>query len=207
LRIRGDIHEAAGQAEQAVADFQAALARDPFQKESRAGLERLAAEVPPEPGEVLGEPAFDWVVREVQPGRFIATHPKYPRLRAELEMFGDGKPKILDWSLMKNQLSGIGLLRYYAGDSGEEIDATLEYTAIVDLHKNKVVSIEPNRVGSQTAQWQWQEVSVVITDTEGNANEIKLRAPKPRPVAQEGWDPFSGRRGGGGAGFLDWLFR
>ena len=34
-------------------------------------------------------------------------------------MFGSGKPKILEWKLLKDALSGIGLLQYYAGDFGD----------------------------------------------------------------------------------------
>ena len=58
-------------------------------------------------------------------------------------MFGTGKPKILEWKLMKDALSGIGLLRYYAGDFGDGEESSLEYVAIVDTRANKVVSIEP----------------------------------------------------------------
>jgi hypothetical protein len=143
-------------------------------------------------------------------------------------MFGSGKPKILDWSLMKDTLQGIGALRYYAGDSGEGGNQELVYTAIIDLWANKIVSIEPYSWGATPAQWSWQAASVTVTDPDGNANEIQLRKGKgaPRPVARDEtgeWDPFggtantkgqrrAGRSGGGGGGggggnFLNWLFR
>jgi hypothetical protein len=170
--------------------------------------------VPTEQGLPLGPPVSDWVIKEPTPGRYIATNPKYQSLRAELEMFGSGKPKLLEWSLMKDALSGIGLLRYYAGDLGEGADQGLVYVAIVDLYSNKVISIEPYSWGPTAAQWNWQAVSVVVTDPEGNANEIKLRKPKPKPVAREeprGSDasPWGGqgrgRGGGGGGGFFNWF--
>ena len=221
LRVRGNVYEALARPDDAIADYRQALANDPFQAESRMALLRLKQEVPPEGGAPLDEPVADWVVREPAPGRFVASNPKYPALRADLEMFGSGKPKILEWSLMKDALAGIGLLRYYAGDLGQSDEGSLEYVAILDLYANKVVSIEPHSWGSNPAQWNWQSVSVVVTDPEGNANEIKLRKPKPaRPVArQENFSGFDGggrearraRRGGGGGGggggIFNWLFQ
>jgi hypothetical protein len=215
LRIRGDIKKATeATPDAAIADYQRALEKDPFQTESRDALQKLGQELPPEPGAPLGEPVKDWVIKEPQPGRYIATNPKYRNFRAELEMFGSGKPNILDWSTMKDALAGIGLLRYYAGDPGEGASQDLVYTAIVDLYANKVVAIEPYSWGANTAKWDWQAYSVVVTDPDGNANEIKLRKPRARPVAREegggglfdSWGaPGAGqaparRRGGGGGG-------
>jgi len=115
----------------------------------------------------------------------VATNPKYKKLRAELEMFGSGKPKIIEWTQMKDALAGIGLLRYYAGDLAEGANQELVYTAIIDLWANKVVTIEPYSWGTNAAKWDWQAYSVVVTDPDGTPNEIKLRKPKPRPVARE----------------------
>ena len=214
LRIRGDVYNAIGQAPDAIADYRHALEQDPFQNESREALQKLGQEVPAEQGLPLGPPVSDWVIKEPSPGRYIATNPKYPSLRAELEMFGSGTPKIIEWSLMKDALAGIGLLRYYAGDLGEGANQGLVYMAIVDLYSNKVISIEPYSWGPSAAKWNWQAFSVVVTDPEGNANEIKLRKPKPKPVAREDsrvldaspWGApgqSRGRRGGGG--FFGWF--
>lgn len=227
LRIRGDIYLAMEQIPEAIADYRRALAQDPFQSESRKALVKLAQDLPPEPGAgpPLDEPVSGWVVKESIPGRYVATNPKYSRFKAELEMFGAGKPRILDWSLLKSGFAGIGLLRYYAGDQGN--DTNLEYVAIVDLRTNKVISIEPHSWGQTPATWTWQQASVVVTDPEGNANEIKLRrarasrARATRRVAPDegGFFGFGraspqkqkkgrARRGGGGnSSILDWLFR
>ena len=178
LRLRGDFYQATGKTAEAIADYQAALAKDPFQSESRDALEKLGQEVPPEQGQPLGEPVADWVVTEPSPGRYVATNPKYKKLRAELEMFGAGKPKIIEWSQMKDSLAGIGLLRYAAGGLGEGTEQELVYTAVIDLYANKVVSIEPYSWGTNTAKWDWQAYSVVVTDPDGNTNELKLRKPK-----------------------------
>jgi tetratricopeptide (TPR) repeat protein len=222
LRLRGDFYQATGKTTEAIADYQAALAKDPFQSESRDALEKLGQDVPDEQGLPLAPPVSDWVITEPSPGRYVATNPKYKKLRAELEMFGSGKPKIIEWTQMKDALSGIGLLRYYAGDLGEGANQELNYTAIVDLWANKVVSIEPYSWGPNAAKWDWQAYSVVITDPDGTPNEIKLRKPKPRPVAREGgglFDPWGGPRqdqaaprgrrggGGGGGGLFGWFGR
>lgn len=227
LRVRGNVYEALTRTDEAIADYRNSLAQDPFQSESRDALQRLNQEVPAEEGSPLGEPVAGWVIKEPQPGRYIASNPKFPALRTELEMFGSGKPKILEWKLLKDALSGIGLLKYYAGDFGDGEDTSLEYVAIVDTRANKVISVEPHSWGPAAAQWNWQAVSVVVTDPDGNANEVQLRKVRQRAPAER--DDFWGferpdagappegrraaRRGGGGgessgaSGMFNWLFR
>jgi len=226
LRIRGNIYEALYRTDEGIADYRKALALDPFQTESREALVRLEQEVPAEEGRTLGEPVAGWEIKEPQPGRYVASNAKYPALRPELEMFGTGEPKILEWKLLKDALSGIGLLKYYAGDFGDGEDSSLEYVAIIDTRANKIISIEPHSWGSTPAQWNWQAVSVVVTDPDGNSSEIQLRKTRPRPQAPrddfwgferaiEGITPTpEGRRaarkggeGGGGGGIFNWLFR
>jgi tetratricopeptide (TPR) repeat protein len=234
LRIRGQVYEALARPEDAIIDYRNALAQDPFQAESREALQRLGQEVPLEERQPLGPEVSGWVITEPQSDRYIASNPKYSALRVELEMFGSGKPKITEWKLMKDALSGIGLLQYYAGDFGEGQNTGLEYVAIVDIRANKVLSVEPYSWGSATAQWNWQAVSVVVTDPDGNANEVQLRKVRRQAPVDRGdfWD-FGGRaadsgasegggaggaasrraarRGGGGGagggGMFDWLFR
>ena len=228
LRIRGNIYEAQERDSDAIYDYQRALAKDPFQTESREALVRLEQEVPPATGQPLGPEVAGWTVTEPSPGRYMASNPDYGSLRVELEMFGAGKPKILEWELMRGALSGIGLLKYYAGNVGE--DGDLEYVAIVDTRASKVVSIEPQRWGSKNAQWNWQAVSVVVTDPDGHSNELTLRQVRQRttPVARRDDGGFWGfgqpttrqerrraRRGGGGStggggggvNPFGWLFR
>jgi len=221
LRVRANVYEALERPDDAITDYRNALAQDPFQTESREALQRLKQEVPAEQGRTLGEPVAGWVIKEVQPGRYVASSDKYVGVQAELEMFGSGQPKILEWKLLKDALSGIGLLKYYAGDFGDGEDSSLEYVAIIDTRANKVVSIEPSSWGSAAAQWNWQAVSVVVTDPDGNANEIQLRKVRQRAAPQS--DDFWGfdradrddnkrasrQRGGesGGAGIFNWLFR
>ncbi len=210
LRVRGNVYEALERPYEAIADYRTALAKDPFQTDSREALQRLDQEVPAEEGRVLGEEVEGWVIREPQPGRYVASNPKYRALRIELEMFGAGTPKILEWKLLKNALKGIGLLKYYAGDFGDGAATNLEYVAIVDTYAKKVVAVEPHAWGEATAQWNWQAVSVVVTDPDGNANEIKLRTLRKRtPVARRSGSRRrrGGPRGEGTGSVFNWLFR
>ncbi len=203
LRIRGSIYETQERVEDAIVDYRKALTKDPFQAESRQALIRLKQEVLIETGQPLGEAVSGWVVTEPSPGRYLASNPDYGSIRAELEMFGAGKPRILEWKLMRGALSGIGLLKYYAGDLGGGVET--EYVAIVDTRSNKVVSIEPKRWGDKAAQWNWQAVSVVITDPDGQSNEIKLRTVRKRRAPIK---PSRRRRGkSSGDNVFDWIFR
>lgn len=221
LRIRGNLYEALHRTDEGIADYRKALAKDPYQTESREALTRLEIEVPPEEARIVGEPVSGWEIKELQPGRYVASNEKYPNLRPELEMFGTGEPKILEWKLLKDALSGIGLLKYYAGDFGD--GEGLEYVAIIDTRANKVVSIEPHSWGATPAQWNWQAVSVVVTDPDGNANEIELRKVRQKTPVARGDDFWGfdrspegrrasrrGTQGGGesgGPGIFNWLFR
>jgi tetratricopeptide (TPR) repeat protein len=227
LRIRGNVYEAQERTDDAINDYRTALSQDPFQTESRDALQRLQQDVPEEAGQPLGPPEDGWVIKEPSPDRYIASNPKYASLRVELEMFGSGRPKILEWKLLKDPLSSIGLLKYYAGDAGEGEDNDFEYVAIVDTRANKVISIEPHSWGPAAAQWNWQTASVVVTDPDGNSNEIQLRKPRrtapaapsdfwgfgdqPRAADNSGGGGDTGgrraRRGGGGGGMFGWLFR
>ena len=103
LRVRGNVYEALERPTRPSPTIAARLATDPFQTESREALQRLNQEVPPEEGRALGEAVAGWVIKEPQPGRYIASNPKYPNVRAELEMFGTGQPKILEWKLLRTR--------------------------------------------------------------------------------------------------------
>ena len=148
LRVRANVYEALERPDDAITDYRNALAQDPFQTESREALQRLA------PGGAGGAgPHFGRAGRRLgdQGGAAWTLHRQQPtnipRVQAELEMFGSGEPKILEWKLLKDALSGIGLLKYYAGDFGDGEDSSLEYVAIIDTRANKVVSIEPQQLG------------------------------------------------------------
>ncbi|MGE0611455.1 MAG: tetratricopeptide repeat protein [Hyphomicrobiales bacterium] len=214
LRIRAELHEAQGRPQEAMADYQAALAAAPGDKAVRAAMKKLGAE-PPVTAEAvaIGPEVSGWIVSESS-GRFVATNSKYPKLRVLLEMYGEGKPQILGWQVLKYELQGIGLLHYFSGNRAD--GQKTEYVAIVDLWSNKVLAVEPEIWGNSHANWEWRQVSVAVTDPDGITNEVRLR--KPRPEEQvENSDPwfgsgglFGGPSSSGGRrprGIFDWLFR
>jgi len=194
LRIRGNIYEAQKRTENAIADYQKALAKDPFQEESRAALARLGAPVPADTSTAAGPAVAGWVISEKAPGRFAATNPDYRGVSVDMEMFGEGQPKILAWDQLKGAQSGLGLLKYYAGNANGE--GQLEYVAIVDTKKRQVLSIEPERWGDKSAIWTWKTASLSVTDPDGNISDVELR-PEPSRAA-----PVARRRQDDGGGFF-----
>jgi hypothetical protein len=112
-----------------------------------------------------------------------------------MEMFGDGKPKILGWDKLKGAQSGIGLLRYDAGTT--QSDGAFEYIAVVDTRKGDVLAIEPERWGNKAATWTWQTAALSVTDPDGNVSEVELeqerrrRAPVARRRRDEGFFGFA----------------
>ncbi|MEG6509345.1 tetratricopeptide repeat protein [Methyloligella sp. 2.7D] len=209
-RMRGDVYRALERDNDAIDAYRAALKHDPFDEDAREALLAMDQEVPPAEGTPLGPPVSGWVIKELEPSRYVAVNDEYPAVRAEIEMFGSGKPKILQWSLLESGLKGIGLLRYYAGSFSSGSDSDLVYVAIVDLWAKKVVAVEPYSWGSNSADWTWAPYSVAVTDPAGNTNEVQLRRPRPAvsQTAREYERPRQRRRrSGGGGGLFDWLLR
>ena len=156
-------------------------------------------------------------------GYYLATNPSYPKLRVRLEMYGPGEPQIVDWTLMKYSLKGIGLLRYRAGRFADDSISSYGYTAIIDLWKGKLAGVEPHSWGDKQARWEWKLASVTVTDPDGVANEVILRKAPQEPYGQgdqfwfndgwwspDGWSlprPRPKRRKPSGGGLFDWLFQ
>ncbi|ODA68805.1 lipoprotein NlpI [Methyloligella halotolerans] len=208
-RVRGDVYRALERNDDAIRAYRTALKKDPFQDAAREALLALDEEVPPAEGAPLGPPVSGWIVKEPEPSRFVALNPKYPAIRAQLEMFGSGKPKILEWSELDDAKNGIGLLRYHAGELTGESSSELVYVAIVDLWGKKVLAVEPYSWGSNSADWEWSRYAVAVTDPEGNTNRIQLRKPKPppQPTTSTYQPNRPQQRRGGGGGLFDFLFR
>ncbi|RMF07364.1 MAG: tetratricopeptide repeat protein, partial [Alphaproteobacteria bacterium] len=187
LALRGKIHELLERREEAIEDYRAALALRPDHAEARAGLEALGEEPPDVPAVVkVGDPAWGWQIYRDASGKYFARNGRFPKMRVDLEMYGEGEPRILAWNVLKNQLRGIALLEYYAGAAGEKEKKDLEYVAILDLWRSRVVSIEPDKWGDDSSRWTWKYTSVVVTDPEGNANEITLRKARLQAYGEEG---------------------
>lgn len=225
LTLRGQIYESVGRAEDAAKDYRAALMTEPNIAVARAALQKMGQELPPQRArEFIGKPVKGWQVSRNAEGQFEATNRRYPKLRIPLEMYGEGTPELLDWTLMRYSLQGIGLLRYRAGTLPEKSASTYEYSVVIDLWKGKVAAVEPHSWGDQKARWEWKQASVSVTDPDGVTNEVVLRK-APTDTFGEGsdywqndswWSQGTGgpprrqaprRPQGGGGGLFDWLFR
>jgi len=221
LAARARIYEALQRTDDATADYTAALLADPDIIIARIQLKKLGVAAPARPVRTyIGEAVRVWKVSQMPSGSFMATNGRFPKMRVRLEMYGPGQPKILDWTVMKNALRGIGLLRYEAGSLSEDSSKTYEYTAIVDLWKSKIVAVEPQKWGTREANWEWRMASVTVTDPDGVGSEITLRKAPRNPNSQQIWSNDgwwsegprvqrrpTRRRQPSSGGLFDWLFQ
>ena len=190
LKLIGQIHEIRKNVEDATSFYQRSVASDRFIGGSREGLKRLTGTLPGYEGPLIGEPVKGWSLSKLPDGQYYVFNKNYPQFYGYIETYGAGDPKLLDWTPMKGYWKGIGLLRYFAGTSGEGENATpLEYTAIVNLKKVRLAAIEPYQWGEKKAKWKWGNGSVSIIDPDGMTSEVPLKKKRPR-VAK--------RRPGGG---------
>ncbi len=150
-----------------------------------------------------------WEVFRSGSGQYTALNERYSKIPILLEVPGNGPAQIVEWTPLKDSLSGIGLLRYRANEK-------TEYVVIIDLSRGQVVSIEPYILGDAKSKWAWTQNAVTVTDPDGLASFYELRkGVDPRAsVARRDDNSFSvfggGRRGGGrggGPGLFGWLFQ
>lgn len=158
-----------------------ALKRDKMQPKALAGLKELGFGLEEETVETvasIGTDVSGWSIEEAEKGRFIATNPLYKKYKIKLDLYGQKKPKILEWTVLKGNYKGYGLLRYDAGN--DDLKTPIEHVAILNLRKQRVETIEPYRWGAKIAKWTWNQNDVIIKDPDGIENKIVLRVPKRR---------------------------
>ncbi len=172
-----------------------ALKRDKMQPKALAGLKQLGFGLDEEEIESVASIGTDvngWSIQEPEKGRFIAINPLYKKYKIKLDLYGPEKPKILEWTILKGNYKGYGLLRYDAGSKDPK--TPIEHVAILNLRKQRVETIEPYRWGAKIAKWTWNQNDVVIKDPDGIQNKVTLRIPvrraPPRVARQQddGWN-------------------
>lgn len=216
---RGELADAAGQIEEAVADLRKALAAKPYLRLALATLE-AAGQAEAEQVEVR-ELTFDLWRVFAQQGRYYALHPDIGTTPVPLETAGGAQPRILEWDVRKPPHKGIGVLRFAAGQepvNGKPEEA--EYAVVVDIAARTVIAVAPVRVGERRAAWTWEDAKLIVGAVDGSgADEYPLKPQK--DVAQAAdrrrsydqdrerprygdagpeWAPWSAKSSGGGDG-------
>jgi tetratricopeptide (TPR) repeat protein len=182
FKVRGEIESVLGQHELAQADFEKARRYGAREQESAGSLTGLAGGDAGQ-SEPIALELEGWRVLREPSGEFVAENAAYPNIRLSLEMYGEGEPHLLDWATLKGALEGTGLLRYHAGTAPD--GEPLEYTAVVDTKRGRLVGIEPSRWGDQHAEWNWESTAVVVEDPQGVRSRLQVRReplPRPQPV-------------------------
>jgi hypothetical protein len=116
--------------------------------------------------------AQTWRLMRRESGVYIAAHPQHPDFSLRLEMHGSGEPELLHWQELGDPLRGIGLLHYRAGVSS--VGDGLEYVAVIDTHRARLLAIEPASWGERRAVWSWSETELVVTDPQGVPSRVQL---------------------------------
>lgn len=180
LKLIAQIHEIRNNKEEATTFYQRSLVADRFLGGSREGMKRLTGTLPTYEGDLIGDPVKGWSLSKLPNGKYYIYNKSHPHLYGFIETYGQGDPKLIEWTPMKGRWKGIGLLRYFAGATGEENNKIpLEYTAIINLKKTKLAAIEPYQWGNKKAKWKWGNGSVSIVDPDGMTSEVVLKKRQP----------------------------
>ena len=172
---QGEIKEAAGERDAAIAAYSRALGLDIRHRETLDALARLGLEPQREETPVADAGYEGWTVSTVN-GQFVAVHPQFPSLRVALEMMGQGKPKITAWERQKAPNASYGLLHYSAGlmQAGQASEA-VECSAVIDLASMTVVGMPVTKLGTRKATLNWEDSRLTIAGADGLAETIQLR--------------------------------
>ncbi len=202
-RFRGWYRERAGKRDEAIADYRRALEIDPFSKEARDAYKSASGDTADSVVKPIAPAVDGWEVFHSASGQYTAVNERFAKIPVLLEVPDAGPAEIVEWTPLKETLSGIGLLRYRSGGK------KFEYVAIIDLSRGQVAGIEPYIVGDAKSKWVWTQNAVTVTDVDGLSSYYELRRADVRSMARRDDNPFNyfggGRRRGGG--LFGWLFQ
>lgn len=213
LWAKGELQEALGQREEAIASLRRALFLDPSLKLASDALERLdgdtgAADEMPVPELGLGK----WQV-VMRGKRYFAVNPQFRRLSVPLELMGQGQPRLIAFEEREPPLRGIAVLIFSGGKiEGPNGPEETELAAVLNLATNTVVAIEPHRQGAKVANWTWAEDRVSVAAVDGVTDELMLRSGRAgvasrgtqrrySSAADEQMQSLDQQQWGGGAGY------
>ena len=201
---QGEIKEASGDRDAAVAAYSRALGLDIRHRETLQALARLGLEPQRDETPVADAGLDGWRIT-ASGDQFTATHPQFPALRVPLEMMGPGKPKIINWERQKAPNASYGLLQYSAGlltqGTASEMVAC---SAVVDLANMTVIGMPVVKLRGNSATFNWTENRLIVTGADGLIESIALRQrAEPGDVASAGQpskDTIKDRRNDSGSG-------
>lgn len=168
--------------------FLESLKRDKTNIIALKGLEELGLREAQSIETVLVQEEDSWAINRNHKGQYVARHPDYPKLKVHLDLYGPKAPKVLEWTELNGKYKGFGLLRYDAGIKDK--NQPFEHVSVINLKKQKVLSIEPYRWGKKVAKWEWGDYDLTVKDPDGIENKIALRTrprPKTHPKNDELW--------------------
>ena len=160
--------------------FLESLKRDKTNKMAFNGLVALGLREPNAINREDEPEEIDWTITRNHKGHYIASHPDYQTLKVHLDLYGAEAPQILEWTVLNGKYKGFGLLRYDAGVKDKK--NLHEHVSVINLKKQKVLSIEPYRWGKKISKWEWGDYDLIVKDPDGISNTIALR---PRPVRKK----------------------
>lgn len=171
-----EFKEAEGDQPAAIGYLKKALVARPAYKDAADSLARLGGLGATAEDKVLKGAGIDlWRVVE-RGGRFLALNETMPRVSVPLEMLGEGKPRLISWEVKEAPFTGVGVLRFFGGDTGGKGAAeAIELAALIDIDEGRVIAIEPDKQGSKSAQWTWEPGRVVVASIDGITDEYPLR--------------------------------
>ena len=197
---QGELKEAAGDRDAAVAAYSRALGLDLRHRETLQALARLGLEPQREETPVADAGTEGWQVL-ASGDQFTAMHPQFPALRVALEMLGPGKPKLIAWEPQKAPNASYGLLRYAAGTMlNGQSGAMIECAAVVDLANMVVIGMPVTKLRSNVAAFDWGDNRLSVTGADGLVETIALRQRQDASEAQNAAAKEAGkdRRNDGG---------
>ncbi len=171
---RGELAEATGATEDAIADLKKAAAGRPLLRDAVAALDRLGAPIADEIN--VPELAFErWRV-VIRSNRHYAVHADLPRLAVPLEMVSGGTPRLLEWDLKRSGVKGLGVLRFHAGRiEGKDGIEDVEHGAAIDTQTRTVIAVETLRQGKRMAEWSFEDTKLEVTGVDGHKEEYTIR--------------------------------
>ncbi len=172
---QGELKEAAGEKDAAVAAYSRALGLDIRHVESLTALARLGFQPQLEEALLPAGGAEGWKIVAVG-DQFTSTHPQFPNLRVPLEMLGSGSPKIVSFERQKSPYAGFGVLQFTAGtlQTGQGLE-TVEAAAILDLTNSVIVGMPVAKLGTRAATYAWADNRLTVTGADGLVEAVALR--------------------------------